>query len=386
MKKNICLFSVFVLLPLISFAQQSFSSLCRNNNQLFSFLSINTDVHYRGIGEIGVVSSGRTKTDIAWKENPALLGGVGNHLAIESNVLASSELLSGDLVNINGHFSVSSKIRVGLDATHLSTDLVLVDKTGIPMEGRFPYISALTTSIGIQLNDYFSVGMGLTFVESDIYSAYYRIDEDIYRTLLLQYGLHYQREQKIGNTQKLKMEGGLSLTNIGMKKSYGIYSDFQNHLPAAVQLGGRIGWEKRRHHERGFGVNLIAQIDYRLFPECSLEDLNLNLIPDYLEQTSLDAAASNFNKHSDGLKGEWNAMTKRIALRPWWDISKNWQLGMGIAYVSRAGQSYFTAGLNAMYRNFQLDISKGRDNSVGLDGPSVFGISLGYSKALKRNK
>ncbi len=79
-------------------------------------------------------------------------------------------------------------------------------------------------------------------------------------------------------------------------------------------------------------------------------------------------------------------MTKRIAISPWAKVSKNWQLGTGFAYVSRVGRSHFTAVLNAKYKNFQLDISRGQDSAVIVEKVSVFGVSLAYVKVLEKNK
>ena len=393
MKTSYLPFVLFLMIPFFGNAQ---NGQCAISNAV-PFISVNTNTHYRGLAEIGTITSGNGQAFLPWKENPALLSQANAAFAVKSNVLKSYSFsnYSPMYYNVNGYTRFSDRLTVGLDATAYTLGkITFTDINGEDIKDVRPVEYVLTGALGLRLNDHFSLGMGLRFFESGLLSDLSLSQQGPelknIRSAAVNLGVHYQGEKQFSETVKVTFEGGLSILNFGPKVSYiGGSGVGDNFLPSSLELGGRIGWQAEWREGQSFGINLLVQLDHSLQSACWFVDDNQNGIADHLELDVWTAAFQSFGDDKDGFRGQWRSMTKRIALHPWIALNADWKAGLGIGYFGASANirpsQHYSLGFHTSFKNVQLEVSNTRfvGSLQNITEPnSTWSFSFGYAKLL----
>lgn len=342
----------------------SFSQTIRQPIQTsFSFLSLPIEDQARGMANIGVVAAPDYYGTAIW-QNPALLYRgkrvIGGNIGALSLETANPFLLHGSAyMPIGKRATLAYGFRKAKYKQQFFTNFQNTIE-GVKEVIR-PYGMQKKLSYGYALTPNLSIGAGFGIINSlEIQSTHHPLIfecgddmKDSVRAQLMtavaDIGLHYRKDFSLSCSEDLRLQGGVSVVNMGPKVRRAV-TDASDFLPTTMRAGGLLGWRKANKSGYVTEVDLAYQVQKLLVPSAG--------------NGSFYGAArgmiSSFVDARDGLQGELEEISHQFGAewRQRFDHGIR-ALRMGFFYENPAlgNRRYLSLGGSVSYYGFRWDVS-----------------------------
>ncbi len=364
MKQFIAL-SVLVLISLTTKAQfgglegdgEYFESL-RTISVAVPIIAVSPDARAGGMGDVGAATSPDVNA-IYWNTGKlAFLEDGTNSLS-----LSYTPWLNRLVNDINlAHVSYVSKFddRQGLAIAMRYFSLGEInfrDQDNQPQGTGQPYELTLNAGYGLKLSKNFSMGVGLRFIFSDLTNGLQTagIETTPGSSLAADLGFYYQSDRKsMGGGQYQSFSGGLNISNIGGKISYGTSQESADFLPANLRLGGGYHLDIDRYNRFSFYTDL----NKLLVPTPPIRNDQGEVISGVDDNVSAFAGVfQSFRDAPGGFSEELEEININVGVEYWYDQKFAFRGGYQYEDFEKGGRQYYTIGLGIQYNVFGLDFA-----------------------------
>jgi len=231
------------------------------------------------------------------------------------------------------------------------------DQDNQPQGTGQPYELTLNAGYGLKLSEFFSMGVGLRFIYSDLTNGLQTagIETTPGSSLAADLGFYYQSDRKsMGNGQYQSFSGGLNISNVGGKISYGTSQESADFLPANLRLGAGYHLDIDRYNRFSF----YADFNKLLVPTPPVRDDNGDIIAGVDDNVSAFAGVlQSFNDAPGGFDEELEEININIGAEYWYDQKFAFRGGYQYEDLEKGGRQYYTIGLGIQYNVFGLDFA-----------------------------
>jgi len=158
----------------------------------------------------------------------------------------------------------------------------------------------------------------------------------------------------MGNGQYQSFSGGLNISNVGGKISYGTSQESADFLPANLRLGAGYHLDIDRYNRFSF----YADFNKLLVPTPPVRDDNGDIIAGVDDNVSAFAGVlQSFNDAPGGFDEELEEININIGAEYWYDQKFAFRGGYQYEDLEKGGRQYYTIGLGIQYNVFGLDFA-----------------------------
>lgn len=322
-------------------------------------IAVSPDARAGGMGDLGVATSADVNS-IYWNTAKlAFLEEGTNSLALSYTPWLNRLVNDINLAHVSYGFKFDDRQGLAMAMRYFSLgEINFRDEQNNPRGTGQPYEMALNLGYGLKLSDYFSMGVGLRFIFSDLTNGLQ--DQGIETTpgssLAADVGLYYQsRRYSMGNGQYQSFSGGLNISNVGGKISYGTAQDQADFIPANLRLGGGYHLEIDRYNRFSF----FAEANKLLVPTPPVRDPSTGEIIAGVDD-NVSAFAGVFQSFTDapgGFTEELEEIVYNVGAEYWYDNKFAFRGGYQYEDEEKGRRQYFTIGLGIQYNVFGLDFA-----------------------------
>lgn len=231
------------------------------------------------------------------------------------------------------------------------------DQDNQPQGTGQPYELTLNAGYGLQLSKNFSMGVGLRFIYSDLTNGLQTagIETTPGSSLAADLGFYYQSDRiSMGGGQYQSFSGGLNISNVGGKISYGTSQESADFLPANMRLGGGYHLDIDRYNRFSF----YADLNKLLVPTPPIRDAN-GEVTDGVDDnvSSFQGVFQSFNDAPGGTSEELEEININVGAEYWYDNKFAFRGGYQYEDSEKGGRQYYTIGLGIQYNVFGLDFA-----------------------------
>jgi hypothetical protein len=321
-------------------------------------IAVSPDARAGGMGDVGAATA-PDAASVYWNTAKlAFLEDGANGLSI-----SYTPWLNRLVNDINlAHLSYVSKIddRQGLAVAMRYFSLGEInfrDQDNQPQGTGQPYELTLNVGYGLQLSDNFSMGVGLRFIFSDLTNGLQTagIETTPGSSLAADLGFYYQGDRKaIGGGQYQSFTGGLAISNVGGKISYGTSQESSDFLPANIRLGAGYHLDIDKYNRFSF----YADLNKLLVPTPPVRDENGEIVGGIDNNvTAFEGVFQSFNDAPGGFGEELEEININIGAEYWYDKKFAFRGGYQYEDLEKGGRQYYTIGLGIQYNVFGLDFA-----------------------------
>lgn len=220
-----------------------------------------------------------------------------------------------------------------------------------------PYEFTFNTAYGLQLSNNFSMGVGLRFIYSDLTNGLQStgIETTPGSSLAADLGFYYQSDRmSMGGGQYQSFTGGLNISNIGGKISYGSSQESADFLPANLRLGGGYHLDIDRYNS----FSIYADFNKLLVPTPPVLNEDGEIIAGIDDNVSSFAGVfQSFSDAPGGTSEELEEIIINVGAEYWYDEKFAFRGGYQYEDMEKGGRQYYTIGLGIQYNVFGLDFA-----------------------------
>lgn len=231
------------------------------------------------------------------------------------------------------------------------------DQDNQPQGTGQPYEFTLNAGYGLQLGENFSMGVGLRFIFSDLTNGLQTagIETTPGSSLAADLGFYYQSDRiSMGGGQYQSFSGGLNISNVGGKISYGTSQESADFLPANMRLGAGYHLDIDRYNR----FSIYTDFNKLLVPTPPVRDENGEIIGGVDDNVSPFAGViQSFSDAPGGTREEWQEVNINVGAEYWYDNKFAFRGGYQYENEKKGGRQYYTIGLGIQYNVFGLDFA-----------------------------
>lgn len=267
-----------------------------------------------------------------------------------------------DLVYLCGFYRPTDKTAVGASFRYFSMGEIQL--TGQPSWGgepisqgtAKPYELAVDASFSMLLSEYWSGGVALRFIFSDLFNGAY--DEDEYssaKAIGADIAFSYRRPLQVNaNTSYVGL--GMSISNIGNKVSYD-NDQTQQFIPTNFRLGASFEYAFDEYNRLQFAMDmnkLLVPTPYGKSDQYESEDAFNEAVRDYEETTSIGGIFKSLGDAPDGFREELREINLSVGLE--YSYNKKFMVRGGYFNENKykGNRKYFNVGAGFNLSIFQL--------------------------------
>ncbi|MEI7829220.1 MAG: type IX secretion system outer membrane channel protein PorV [Prolixibacteraceae bacterium] len=339
-----------LLMSLVSMSgmAQTSSSEIRYNpiTTAVPFLTITPDSRHGAMGDVGVATSPDANAQY-W--NPSKLAFIDDKLGFSLSFTPWLRQLVNDvnLAYVAGYLRLNSTQTIGASLRYFSMgEIQLTDQNGTNLATVKPNEFALDFSYSRKLSDYFSGGVALRYIRSDLSGG---IGSNTYvpgNAFASDVSFYYNRNVSKSEKNRI-LSAGINLSNIGSRISYDNGST-KEYLPANMKLGGSYTTEFNSFNT--FSVSL---------------DFNKLLVPTPqlgtgANNTSKPVISSIFSSLGDapgGLKEEFQEINYSLGAEYWYDHKFAIRTGYFNENQYKGNRKFFSTGLGIKMNIASIDFA-----------------------------
>ncbi|MGY3090074.1 hypothetical protein ACVWYF_003122 [Hymenobacter sp. UYAg731] len=319
-------------------------------------LTLSPDARSSSLGEAGVATSPDANSAYF---NPGKLGFVPYKYAASVSYSPWLRNITDDmsLSYLSGYSKVGQRSAFG--ASLMYFDLGTIDyRNGqnLPQGSFNPKEYALSVSYGIQLTDYFGVGVSARYIRSNLVGTVNGNDARPGNAAAVDLGAYYSKDATIG-TGIYNLAFGASITNIGNKITY---NDIENpsFLPTTLKLGTAITREIDQYNK----ITLAFDASKLLVPSPYYIDgvptNRQDIVDENARRSNQSIVSGLFNSFSDA-PGGFKEELREINLSTGLEYNYNDLLyargGYFYENLDKGGRQYVSLGLGVRYQVFGID-------------------------------
>lgn len=349
-------FSRFFILPLIlcfwigiSAKGQTGTSSEINYNPITTavpFLTITPDSRHGAMGDVGVATSADANAQY-W--NPSKYAFIEEDFGVSLSFTPWLRQLVSDinLAYLSGYKKLNSYQTIGASLRYFSMgEIQLTDQNGTNLASVRPNEFALDVSYSRKLSDFFSGGVALRYIRSDLSGG---IGSNVYvpgNAFASDVSFFFNKDISRSNFKKT-IAAGINLSNIGSKISYDNGSN-KEFLPANLKLGATFSTELNEYNSFSFSLD----INKLLVPTPQKEtDSN------YSNKPSISAIFSSFGDAPGGGKEELQEVNYSAGIEYWYNQKFAIRTGYFNENQYKGNRKFFSTGLGVKMNVCSIDFA-----------------------------
>ncbi len=317
------------------------------------FLLIVPDARAGGMGDVGVATSADANS---LHHNPAKFAFLNTQYSLGVNYTPWMRELVNDI--FLGGFSFANRINErSAWATSFKYftygEIQLTDDQGNPLGIEKPNELSIDGTYALKLSDYFSMGVTLRYIRSDLALI---SSNDLLRTVNT-FGVdvsgYYQSDEQNYGSFNGRWRGGFNISNIGPKVSYSDGGS-ENFIPTNMKLGGGFDFIFDDYNR----VNATLEFTKLLVPTPPIRDDQGEVIEG--RDDNVGFAKGMFQSFYDAPNGFSEELAEVTwALGAEYVYNNAFALRTGYFHESdlKGARQFFTIGAGFKFRSAQLDVS-----------------------------
>lgn len=317
------------------------------------FLRITSDARAAAMGDAGIATSADANS-IYW--NPAKLSFAENTVGLTASYTPWLRQLVNDiyLANISGYKQLDDKQTLAASLVYFDLgNITFTNITGEPIGDFSPNEFVTTVAYARKLSDYFSTGIALKFIYSNLAAGQNVGGTTIKagKAAAADISAYYERDIKISDF-KSKFAFGTNISNVGSKITYteSIDKDF---IPINLGIGTALDIEVDDYND----ITFAFDINKLLVPTPDTLDINANGIPDFKEKGVVSGMFGSFTDAPGGFSEEIAELMYSFGVEYWYSDQFAIRAGYFNEHSTKGNRKYITAGLGLKLNVFGLNVS-----------------------------
>lgn len=322
-----------------------------------SFLTITPDSRHGAMGDVGAATSPDANSQYL---NPSKYAFVEGKLGVSVSYTPWLRKLVNDinLAYLSGYYRIDNNQVIGSSLRYFSLgDIALSDQIGSNLMTVRPNEFALDFSYSRKLSDYFSGGVALRLIRTDLAGGFTQETYTPGNAFSTDVSFFYNKKWK-GTAQTKTIAAGINLSNIGSKISY---NDGQNKLflPANLKLGATYTTEFDNLRSLSFSLDLNKLLVPTPSSKVFYDHNNGTIVlPDYTSNKSvIDALFRSFSDAPGGFKEELEEITISTGLEYWCNKRLALRTGYFNEAQNKGNRKFFTSGVGVKMKAYAIDFS-----------------------------
>jgi len=321
------------------------------------FLTITPDSRHGAMGNVGAATSTDANSQYL---NPSKYAFAEEKFGFSVSYTPWLRITVSDinLAYLSGFYRIDNNQAIGSSLRYFSMgDIQLTDQNGTNIMNVKPSEFAFDFSYSRKLSDYFSGGITLRYIHTDIMGGYGQESYSPGNAFATDVSFFYNKKWK-GTGQTKTIAAGINFSNIGSKISY---DDGQNKefLPANMRLGAAFTNEFDAINSLSFSFDinklLIPTPSTRVVSENN--DGNVVLPENSSNQPVIDALFSSFTDAPGGLNEELQEYTISTGLEYWYNKRFALRTGYFNEAQNKGNRKFFTTGVGVKMKLCSVDLS-----------------------------
>ncbi|MFI5218520.1 MAG: type IX secretion system outer membrane channel protein PorV [Bacteroidia bacterium] len=328
------------------------------------FLMISPEARAGGMGDAGVASSPDINSQ-HW--NPAKYAFIEKKGGISISYTPWLRQLVDDinLAYVSGYTKLKNDQALALSLRYFSLgNIDFTDETGFNFASFSPNEFAIDVSYSRKLSDYFSGGIALRYIYSNLTGGITlpgsNISSKAGKSIAADIAVFYQKEDMEVGKKDAVFAAGLAITNIGSKISYTETGD-KDFIPINLRFGPSLKLKLNDYNELMF----LFDINKLLVPTPPIYSDSVDAITNeqqiiFGQSSDVSVAAGIFQSFSDapgGFSEEIKEYNICGGMEYWYDKQFAFRVGYFFESASKGNRKYFTLGAGLKYSVFGLDFA-----------------------------
>ncbi|MBK9400687.1 MAG: type IX secretion system outer membrane channel protein PorV [Bacteroidetes bacterium] len=324
------------------------------------FVMISPDARAGGMGDQGVASAPDVNS-IHW--NPAKLAFAEKKMGFGVSYTPWLRALVNDMfiAYLSGYSKMKGDQAIGASLRYFSLgNITFTDVNGNTIRDFKPNEFALDVAYSRKLSEYFSGGIALRFIHSNLTGGTQVEGQDSKagNTVAADVSVYFQKEIELGNKEAI-FTSGVNISNIGAKISY-TESGVKNFIPTNLRLGPGLKLKLNEYNELGFmlDINKLLVPTPPIYTQDTANSAD-NIIL-YGEDPDVSVAQGIFQSFSDapnGFKEELQEINIGFGMEYWYDKQFAFRAGYFHENQRKGNRKYFTLGAGLRYNVFGIDLA-----------------------------
>lgn len=321
-------------------------------------IAVSPDARAGGMGDVGAATSPDANA-VYWNTAKlAFLEDGTRSLSMSYTPWLNKLVNDINLAHLSYAFKFDDRQGLALAMRYFSLgEINFRDESNVPQGTGQPYELTLNAGYGLKLSEFFSMGVGLRFIYSDLTNGLQTagIETTPGSSLAADLGFYYQsRRYAMGSGQYQSFSGGLNISNVGGKISYGSSQESADFLPANMRLGGAYHYEIDRYNKFSF----YADANKLLVPTPPLRNNQGEITAGLDDNVSAFAGVfQSFNDAPGGMSEEFEEINFNVGVEYWYDNKFAFRGGYQYEDPEKGYRQYYTIGLGIQYNVFGLDFA-----------------------------
>lgn len=350
-------FKLGILLILIGLTHKSYAQAPEPNpiQHVAPLLLINSDARSAGMGDVGVATSSDASSIF---HNPAKMAfntseyTVGlNYTPWLQNLVDGLFVGGGSLIN-----RLDERSAWGANLRYFSLGKInLYDEIGAPTGVENPNELTLAVSYALKLSDYYSMGVALRYIRSDLSVKSANTDLSPINGFGVDISGYYNSPEKNYGSFNGRFRGGFNISNLGPKVSYS--SGRENFIPTRLRLGG--GFDFILDNYNTFGLTMeFSKLLVPTPPIREGDDPNGAIIKGKDDNVGwLPGVFQSFSDAPYGFGEELQEISMGLGAEYVYDNSFALRAGYFYENEMKGNRKYFTMGGGLKAAAFNIDLS-----------------------------
>ncbi len=382
--KKVIMYKVFSLLIFILFLPELFIAQSSSNNKTLTtqqllgsinpittavpFLIIGPDSKQGGMGEVGVATE-PDLSSIHWNVAKLAMQEKDVGFGISYSPWLRNLVPDISLSYVSFYKKVNKMSTVGASMRYFSLgNITFTDIMGNTVGQFKPNEFAIDLAYAQKLSPYFSLGMAFRYINSNLTGGYAVNGQPtkVGQTVAVDVGLYYSSKKLDMGDKKAIATGGLSITNLGGKISYGTGS--KNFIPTNLRLGGGLKTILDDYNT----IGLYLDFNKLLVPTPPVYLKKADGTGDSTDLASgkkiiiagkdpdvpvIQAALQSFGDAPGGFREELREININTGFEYWYSNMFAFRMGYFYEHKTKGGRQFLTFGFGIRYSVFGLDAS-----------------------------
>jgi hypothetical protein len=353
MKRNIFLIALAILTVFkVANGQSTTGSLVVSS--AVPFLSIAPDSRGGGMGDAGVATSPDINSQF-WNPAKYVFNESRSGIALSYTPWLHNLVQDMNLAYLTGYHQLDDKQSLSASLRYFDLgSMQLFDEGGGSAGSSNPNEFAVDFGYSRKLSDYWSGGVSLRFILSDIYNGIASVDLQAGTSYAADVAFFYNKKF-YKNRKYSTISGGINISNIGSKISYNA-GDIKDFIPTNLRIGGTYSTELDKYNKLGFSIDF----NKLLVPSPVIDTVNGSPVLSNLGNQDLGPIEGIFTSFADAPNGfteEISEITVSLGAEYWYSNQFAVRAGYFYEPASKGDRKFLTFGAGLKMNVFSLDFS-----------------------------
>ncbi len=324
------------------------------------FLSISPDARAGGMGDIGVATSSDINS-IHWNSSKLAFNEKKSGFSISYTPWLKALVNDMFIAYVSGYSKMKGDQAIGGSLRYFSLgNITFTDNNGNTIRDFKPNEFAFDLAYSRKLSDYFSGGIALRYIHSNLTggTSVEGTDSKAGNSAAADISAYFQKDIEIGDKEAV-LTAGANISNIGAKISY-TETGTKNFIPTNLRIGPGLKLKLNEYNDLSFGldINKLLVPTPPIYTQDSTNSANDVIL--YGQDPDVSVASGIFQSFSDapgGTKEELKEINIGFGMEYWYDKQFAFRAGYFYEDKTKGNRKYFTLGAGLRYNVFGLDLA-----------------------------